>query len=56
MQPCTITFIEEYTKVIYYPHDDAHVVTMIVANHTENFILVNTDSSADTIQYLAEIT
>ncbi|XP_058075829.1 uncharacterized protein LOC131224326 [Magnolia sinica] len=47
MSPCSLTFIEDDARGIQHPHDDALVVTMMIANWKVYRILVDTRSSAD---------
>ncbi|XP_058103358.1 uncharacterized protein LOC131246909 [Magnolia sinica] len=42
-----ISFTDEDARGIYHPHDDALVITLIIANRRVFHILVDTESSAD---------
>lgn len=46
-----ITFIEEDSWGVQHPHDDALVVTLVIANHRTRRVLIDNDSSID-ILYL----
>lgn len=45
--PITISFDEDDCKGVVYPHDDALVVTMLIANYTTQRILIDNGSLAD---------
>lgn len=47
-----ITFTKEDSQGVQHPHDDALVVTLIIANHQTRRILIDNGSSAD-ILYLS---
>lgn len=40
---------EEDSQGVQHPHDDALVVTLIIANHRTRRILIDNDSSADVL-------
>ena len=46
-----ITFTEEEAERIHHPHDDAIVITLLIADYTTRRVLVDNGSSAD-ILYL----
>jgi hypothetical protein len=48
-----LSFSEEDARGVVMPHDDALVVTLIVANHGIHQILVDNGSSADILYWLA---
>ena len=47
-----ITFIEDEAERIHHPHDDAIVITLLIADYTTRKVLVDNGSSAD-ILYLS---
>ena len=49
----TISFTDEEAKRIHHPHDDAIVITLLIANYTTRRVLVDNGSSADILYYLA---
>ena len=49
----TIIFIDEDARRLHNPHDDAIVITLIIANYTTRRVLVDKGSSADILYYLA---
>ena len=53
MDEQAITFTDEDTKRIQHPHDDAIVITLLIADYTTRRVLVDNGSSADILYYLA---
>ena len=53
MKLVMLSFSEEDARGVVMPHDDALVVTMIVANHAIHRILVDNGSSADILYWPA---
>ncbi|XP_058080738.1 uncharacterized protein LOC131228918 [Magnolia sinica] len=49
MERYCISFIDEDTRCIYHPHDDALVITLTIANRKVFRILVDTGSSANVL-------
>ena len=49
----TITFIDEDVRRLHHPHDDAIVITLMIANYTTRRVLVDNASFADIFYYLA---
>lgn len=43
----TISFGEEDCEGVVYPHNDAQVMTLVVANYTTRLILIDNGSSTD---------
>ena len=48
-----ITFIDEDAERIHHPHDDAIVITLLIADYTTRRVLVDNGSFADILYYLA---
>ena len=48
-----IIFTDEDARRLHHPHDDAIVITLIIANYTTRRVLVDKGSSADILYYLA---
>ena len=48
-----ITFTDENAERVHHPHDDAIVITLLVANYTTRRVLVDNESSADILYYPA---
>ena len=48
-----ITFTDEDVERIHHPHDDAIVITLLIADYTTRRVLVDNGSSADILYYLA---
>ena len=48
-----ITFTDEDAARIYHPHDDAIVITLLIADYTTRRVLVDNGSSANILYYLA---
>ena len=48
-----ITFIDEDAERIHHPHDDAIVITLLIANYTTRRVLVDNGSSVDILYYPA---
>ena len=38
---------------VHHPHDDAIVITLLIADYTTRKVLVDNESSADILYYLA---
>ena len=47
----TITFTDEDASRIHHPHDDAIVITLIIADYSTRRVLVDNGSSADILYY-----
>ena len=48
-----ITFTDEDAERIHHPHDDAIVITLLIADYTTKKVLVDNGSSTDILYYLA---
>ena len=48
-----ITFMDEDAARIHHPHDDAIVITLLIADYTTKRVLVDNGSSADILYYPA---
>ena len=48
-----ISFTDEEAKRIHHPHDDAIVITLLIADYTTRRVLVDNGSSADILYYPA---
>ena len=48
-----ITFTDEDASRIHHPHDDAIVITLLIADYSTRRVLVDNESSADILYYLA---
>ena len=48
-----ITFTDEDVERIHHPHDDAIVITLLIADYTTRRVLVDNGSSADILYYQA---
>ena len=48
-----ITFTDEDVGRVHHPHDDAIIITLLIAGYTTRKVLVDNGSSADIIYYLA---
>ena len=46
-----ITFTDEDVERIHHPHDDAIVITLLIANYTIRRVLVDNESSVDILYY-----
>jgi len=46
-----ISFTDEEAERIHYPHDDAIVITLLIADYTTRRVLVDNGSSADILYY-----
>jgi hypothetical protein len=53
MESVMLSFSEEDARGVVMPHDDALMVTVIVANHAIHRILVDNGSSADILYWPA---
>ena len=49
----TISFIDNDARRLHHPHDDAIVIILTIANCTTRRVLVDNESSADILYYLA---
>ena len=49
----TICFTDEEAERIHHPHDDAIVITILIADYTTRRVLVDNGSSADILYYPA---
>lgn len=47
-----ISFIEEDIQRLHHPHDDASVITLLIANFNTRWVSVDNGSSADILYYL----
>ena len=47
----TITFTDEDAERVHHPHDDAIVITLLIADYTTRRVLVDNESSADILYY-----
>ena len=47
----TISFTDEEAERIHHPHDDAIVITLLIADYTTRRVLVDNGSSADILYY-----
>ena len=48
-----ITFTDEDASRIHHPHDDAIVITLLIADYSTRRVLVDNGSSVDVLYYLA---
>ena len=48
-----ITFIDEDAESVHHPHDDAIVITLLIADYMTRRVLVDNGSSADILHYSA---
>ena len=46
-----INFTDEDAERVHHPHDDAIVITLLIADYTTRRVLVDNGSSADTLYY-----
>ena len=53
MDEQAITFTDEDVERIHHPHDDAIVITLLIADYTTRSLLVDNGSSADILYYPA---
>ena len=53
MDEPTISFTDEDVERIHHPHDDAIVITLLIADYTTRRVLVDNGSSADILYYPA---
>ena len=51
MDKQAITFIDEDVERVYHPHDDAIIITLLIADYTTRRVLVDNGSSADILYY-----
>ena len=47
MDEQAITFTDANTERVHHPHDDAIVITLLIANYTTKRVLVDNGSLAD---------
>ena len=52
MDEQAITFTDEDIERIHHPHDDAIVITLLIADYTTKKVLVDNGSSTDILYYL----
>ena len=45
--------MDEDAERVHHPHDDAIVITLLIANYTTKRVLVDIGSLADILYYLA---
>ena len=48
-----IVFMDKDARRLHYPHDDAIVITLAIANYTTRRVLIDNGSSADIFYYPA---
>ena len=53
MDEQAITFTDEDSERIHHPHDDAIVITLLIAGYTTRRVLVDNGSSADILYFPA---
>ncbi|XP_030931044.1 uncharacterized protein LOC115956922 [Quercus lobata] len=53
MDDPTISFTDEDAERIHHPHDDAIIITLLIADYTTRRVLVDNGSSADILYYPA---
>ena len=53
MDEQAITFTDEDIERIHHPHNDAIVITLLIADYTTKKVLVDNGSSTDILYYLA---
>ena len=53
MDEQAITFTDKDTERIHHPHDDAIVITLLIADYTTRRVLVDNGSLADILYYPA---
>ena len=53
MDEQAITFTDKDTERIHHPHDDAIIITLLIADYTTRKMLVDNGSSADILYYPA---
>ena len=53
MDDLAISFTDEDAERIHHPHDDAIVITLLIADYTTRRVLVDNGSSADILYYPA---
>ena len=46
-----ISFTDEDVGRVYHPHDDAIVITLLIAEYTTRRVLIDNGSSADILYY-----
>ena len=53
MDEQAIMFTDEDAERVHHPHDDAIVITLLIADYTTRRVLVDNGSSADILYYPA---
>ena len=53
MDEPAITFTDADAKRVHHPHDDAIVITLLIANYMTRKVLVDNGSSVDILYYPA---
>ena len=53
MDEQAITFTDKDAERVHHPHDDAIVITLLIANYTTRRVLVDNGSSAHILYYPA---
>ena len=53
MDELVISFTDEDAERIHHPHDDAIVITLLIADYTTRRVLVDNGSSTDILYYPA---
>ena len=53
MDESAISFTDEDAERIHHPHDDAIVITLLIADYTTRRVLIDNGSSADILYYPA---
>ena len=53
MDEPSITFVDEDARRLHHPHDDAIVITLMIANYLTRRVLVDNGSLRDILYYLA---
>ena len=53
MDEQAITFMDGDAERVHHPHDDAIVITLLIANYTTRRMLVDNGSLADILYYIA---
>ena len=51
MDEFAISFTDEDAERIHHPHDDAIVITLLIADYTTRRVLIDNGSSADILYY-----
>ena len=53
MDMLAITFTDEDARRLHHPYDDAIVITLTITNYTTRRVLIDNESSVDTLYYSA---